>query len=96
MALTLNGTNQWPSAGDLIRLGEGRRLGIAADVPADLRSISDALSATIPDLREYGLDRPDFATNATLKTDVRNILRLPKCKFIVASQSLNTDSVSMI
>lgn len=60
MALTLNGTNQWPSAGDLLRFGEGRALGSRADLAQLLELISDALSATRRDVREYAGQNPQF------------------------------------
>ena len=60
MALTLNGTNQWPSAKDLMRFGEGRSLGSRRTLKQIFERISDALSASIPDAREYGKEHPEF------------------------------------
>lgn len=60
MALTLNGTNQWPTAKDLLRFGEGRLLGSRRTLTQILERISAALSATIPDVREYGQEHPEF------------------------------------
>jgi len=61
MALTLNGTNQWPSAKDLIRFGEGRALGSRRMILQIFERISDALSATTHDVEEYGREHPEFA-----------------------------------
>jgi serine/threonine-protein kinase HipA len=61
MALTLNGSTQWPSAKDLRRFGETR----AACTPSQIRQIferiSDALSKTASDVRVYINDHPLFA-----------------------------------
>jgi serine/threonine-protein kinase HipA len=61
IALTLNGTNQWPSAKDLIRFGEGRALGSRRMILQIFERISDALSATTHDVEEYGMEHPEFA-----------------------------------
>ena len=60
MALTLNGTNQWPSASDLMRFGEGRSLGSRRTLMRIFELISDALSATTHDVQEYGKENPKF------------------------------------
>jgi serine/threonine-protein kinase HipA len=60
MALILNGTNQWPSAKDLIRFGEGRSLGSRRTLMPILERISDALSATVTDVRAYWTENPEF------------------------------------
>lgn len=60
MALTLNGTNQWPAAKDLIRFAEGRSLGSRRTLTQVLERVSDALSGTIPDVLEYGQEHPEF------------------------------------
>jgi serine/threonine-protein kinase HipA len=61
MALTLNGTNQWPSTNDLIRFGEGRAVGSRRMFLQIFERISDALSATAHDVEEYGREHPEFA-----------------------------------
>jgi len=60
MALTLNGTNQWPSTSDLLRFGEGRSLGSRGTLTRIFECISDALSATSYDVQEYGKQHPEF------------------------------------
>lgn len=62
MALTLNGTNQWPSAKDLLRFGEGRSIGARKTLLQAFESISDALTATAHDVQSYAKDRPEFET----------------------------------
>ncbi len=61
MALTLNGTNQWPSADDLARFGEGRALGSRRALTQIFERISDVLSATCADVSAYGAEHPEFA-----------------------------------
>jgi len=61
MALTLNGTNQWPTAKDLIRFGEGRSLGTRRMLVEILGRISDALSDTETDIKAYSKEHPEFA-----------------------------------
>lgn len=60
MALTLNGTNQWPSASDLLRFGEGRALASRRTLIEILERISDALSTTANDVRDYARQNPQF------------------------------------
>ena len=60
MALTLNGTNQWPSTSDLLRFGEGRSLESRGTLVRIFERISDALSATSHDVQEYGKEHPEF------------------------------------
>ncbi len=64
MALTLNGTNQWPTAKDLIRFGEGRSLGTRRKLVEILQQISAALEDTAKEINAYGKDHPEFATIA--------------------------------
>lgn len=61
MALTLNGTNQWPTAKELIRFGEGRSLGTRRQLVEILERISDALSHTARDIEAYSKEHPEFA-----------------------------------
>jgi serine/threonine-protein kinase HipA len=60
MALTLNGTTQWPDAKVLRRIGETRMHGAPARVRQILQRISDALSDTASGLRTYMNEHPDF------------------------------------
>lgn len=60
MALTLNGTNQWPSASDLLRFGEGRALASRRTLIEILERISNALSTTANDVRDYARQNPQF------------------------------------
>ena len=64
MALTLNGTNQWPSSRDLIRFGEGRSLGTRRTLTEIFERICDAFSDTTKDIRTYCNGHPEFATVA--------------------------------
>jgi serine/threonine-protein kinase HipA len=61
MALTLNGTNQWPSTRDLIRIGEGRSLGTRRTLTEIFERIGDALADTREDVLDYRKDHPEFA-----------------------------------
>lgn len=61
MALTLNGTNQWPTAKDLIRFGEGRSLGTRRTLVEILEHIGDALSDTNKEVVAYGREHHEFA-----------------------------------
>src|SRR5580692_3101168 len=60
LALTLNGTTQWPDSKVLRRLGETRMTGTPAKIRAILERVSDALSQTAIDLRSYINEHPDF------------------------------------
>jgi len=62
MALTLNGTNQWPAAKDLIRFGEGRSLASRKDLLRVLDRISQALAETRQEVTAHGKEHPEFAT----------------------------------
>jgi serine/threonine-protein kinase HipA len=61
MALTLNGSNLWPSAKDLIQLGERRSLGTRATFLKLFERIGDALADTAKDVEAYAKERPEFA-----------------------------------
>lgn len=61
MALTLNGSTEWPGAKELRRLGETRMSGTPAQVRAILERIAGALSDTAKELRTYADEHPDFA-----------------------------------
>ncbi len=62
MALTLNGTNQWPTAKDLIRFGAGRSLGTRRMLVEILERIGQALSDTTRDIENYSTEHPEFAS----------------------------------
>jgi serine/threonine-protein kinase HipA len=61
MALTLDGSTQWPSAKGLQRLGETRAGGTPARVRSILERIADALSDVAVEVRQYGEDHPEFS-----------------------------------
>jgi serine/threonine-protein kinase HipA len=61
MALTLNGSTQWPSAKELRRLGETRAALTPAKVRQIFERISDSLSKTAGDVRAYIKDHAQFA-----------------------------------
>jgi serine/threonine-protein kinase HipA len=65
LALTLNGTTQWPNHKALQRFGETRMSGTPAKIREILEQISDALSQTETDLRSYIKNHPDFAEVGT-------------------------------
>lgn len=64
MALTLNGTNQWPTAKDLIRFGEGRSLGTRRHLVEILGRISESLKSTAADVNAYSKAHPEFTSVA--------------------------------
>ncbi len=61
MALTLNGTTQWPSVKELQRLGETRAGGTPSKIRAILERIQDAMRSTSVELGDYKKDHPEFA-----------------------------------
>ncbi len=61
MALTLNRSNQWPSARDLVQFGEGRSLGTRAAFLKIVERIGDALSETSKEVEAYRREHPKFA-----------------------------------
>src|ERR1700722_11401897 len=61
MALTMNGSNQWPSAKDLIQFGEGRSLGTRQTFLKLFERIGDALTDTSKDIEAYSREHPEFA-----------------------------------
>jgi serine/threonine-protein kinase HipA len=62
MALTLNGTNQWPSAKNLALFGEQRSLGSRRILAQRMERIGDALRDTAKDVEAYGTEHPEFAS----------------------------------
>jgi serine/threonine-protein kinase HipA len=61
MALTMNGSNQWPSAKDLIQFGERRSLGTRQTFLKLFERIGDALTDTAKEVESYSQARPEFA-----------------------------------
>ncbi|WP_035353302.1 type II toxin-antitoxin system HipA family toxin [Edaphobacter aggregans] len=61
MALTLNGSTQWPNSKDLQRLGETRIGGSPAHVKQILERIADAMAATAKTMRKYIKGHQAFA-----------------------------------
>ncbi len=60
MALTLNGSTNWPTAKELQRLGETRLGGSPARVRAILQCVADAMGVVTTELRAYINNHPDF------------------------------------
>jgi serine/threonine-protein kinase HipA len=61
MALTLNGSTQWPSAKELQRLGETRVGATPSQIRALLERIREAIRSTSLELHAYIKDHPDFS-----------------------------------
>jgi len=61
LALTLNGSTQWPAAKDLRRLGETRGGGTPARIRRILGRIDEAMRDTAEDVRAYMGEHPEFA-----------------------------------
>ena len=61
LALTLNGTTQWPDNKTLRRLGETRMHGTPMKVRMILEHISEAMAQTEVDIRSYITNHPEFA-----------------------------------
>jgi serine/threonine-protein kinase HipA len=61
LALTLNGTTEWPSTKDLRKFGETRLGGAPAKVKEILARIDHAIQDTVGGVRSYGKERPEFA-----------------------------------
>ena len=60
LALTLNGTTQWPDHKALRRLGETRMGGTPAKVRHIIERVSDALAQTEAEVRSYIRTHPEF------------------------------------
>src|SRR5208283_2769063 len=60
MALTLNGSNQWPPAKELIQFGERRSVGTRQTLARIFERIGDALAETARDVEAYGKEHPEF------------------------------------
>lgn len=60
LALTLNGTTNWPSRKDLQRLGETRMQGSPARVRQILERVADAIATTSREIKAYIKDHAEF------------------------------------
>src|SRR5262249_23235106 len=61
LALTLNGTTQWPAAKELQRLGATTGGGTAGTIRQSLERIDSAIQETATDVRSYIKQHPEFA-----------------------------------
>jgi len=61
LALTLNGSTQWPAAKDLRRLGETRAALTPAKARHALELVAEAIQTTAKDVRSYIRRHPEFA-----------------------------------
>jgi serine/threonine-protein kinase HipA len=61
LALTLNGTTQWPATKDLKKLGETRGGGTPAKIRQILGRIDEAIRETAKEVRSYRKEHPEFA-----------------------------------
>lgn len=61
MALTLNGSNRWPTTKQLIAFGERRGLGSPKTLAQRLKRIADALAETEKDVEIYMRERSNFS-----------------------------------
>ena len=61
MALTLNGSTNWPGVKDLRKLGETRMQGTPSQVKRILERVADAMSQTATEMRAYIKGHGEFA-----------------------------------
>ncbi len=61
LALTLNGTTNWPTAKELRRLGETRSGGTPAKIRRTLQRIDEAIRETAKEVKTYMLEHKEFA-----------------------------------
>lgn len=61
LALTLNGTTQWPSGKELRRFGETRAGGSPAKIRQMLERVGEAILETATEVRSYTRQHPEFA-----------------------------------
>ena len=61
MALTLNGSNLWPAAKDLVQFGERRSVGTRQTFIRVFERIADALADTARDVEAYAKENPAFS-----------------------------------
>ncbi|MGI4830345.1 MAG: type II toxin-antitoxin system HipA family toxin [Janthinobacterium lividum] len=60
MALTLNGTTEWPSGKELMRFAESRGLGSPRELRAIFERVADALNQTRPAIETHSKENPEF------------------------------------
>lgn len=61
LALTLNGSTNWPVAKELCRLGEARTGASPAKIRGILERIDQAIQETVGEVRAYAKEHPEFA-----------------------------------
>ncbi len=61
MALTLNGSTEWPTAKELVRFANGRSLASGHDIRQIFERVADALADTGKAIQQYAEERPEFA-----------------------------------
>ena len=61
LALTLNGSTNWPTAKELRRLGETRAGGAPAKIRQILERIAEAIEETAGEVDLYGKEHREFA-----------------------------------
>ncbi len=69
MALSLNGSNQWPGGKELIRFGEGRSLGSRSDFVSIFGSIQNAMDVVAKDMEGYVQEHPEFRDVARVMSE---------------------------
>ncbi len=60
MALTLDGSNEWPSGKTLVRFAEAKSLGSPRELRTILERVADALSATTREIEAYRAEHRSF------------------------------------
>jgi serine/threonine-protein kinase HipA len=65
MALTLNGSTEWPSAKRLLEFGERGLLGSRRALKEQMQKIEDALANTAKDVMAYAAEHPAFVEIGT-------------------------------
>lgn len=60
MALTLNGSTEWPTGKELLLFGESRSLGTRKSLLQRFERLRDALDETAKDVTAYGKEHPEF------------------------------------
>jgi serine/threonine-protein kinase HipA len=61
LALTLNGTTEWPNAKELAKLGETRAGGTPAKIRRILERVAEAIRETAKDVQTHIKEHPEFA-----------------------------------
>ena len=60
MALTMNGSNLWPTGKELLRIGEARSIASRRELKAALERVCDALTETGASVEAYRKEHPAF------------------------------------